>query len=320
MDGLDEMIKMVNDKSGFTLIELSIVLVIIGLIIGGVLVGQDLIQSAAIRSTIAQIGKYNTAVRAFQNKYGYYPGDIPDPLASNSGLSARGVYSGEGDGDGVIKGTSAGGANNNCGFCVQSGETVMVWVDLATAGLIDGGFNTATLQSGQYFPSQINPALYFPAAKIGNNNYIYIFSGGLTGNGNALISDDSVWFGMSATTAIVTGSWQFSSSPGLTVAQAYNIDQKIDDGLPQSGRVLAIYYNNAATYGSNYQYHPTWAASGAAGADVWGGGGVGYIATTTATAYASTNCYDNNGVAGTQQYSTAKNATSVNCALSFKMQ
>ena len=48
-------------KSGFTLIELSIVLVIIGLIIGGILVGRDLINASAIRAQISQIDKYQQA-------------------------------------------------------------------------------------------------------------------------------------------------------------------------------------------------------------------------------------------------------------------
>jgi prepilin-type N-terminal cleavage/methylation domain-containing protein len=77
-------------QRGFTLIELSIVLVIIGLIIGGVLVGQDLIRAAGVRATISQIEQYNTAVNTFMEKYGYLPGDIKDPDASNFGLPPRG--------------------------------------------------------------------------------------------------------------------------------------------------------------------------------------------------------------------------------------
>ena len=48
-----------NSRAGFTLVELAIVLVIIGLIIGGVLVGQDLIKAATIRSTVSDLEKIN---------------------------------------------------------------------------------------------------------------------------------------------------------------------------------------------------------------------------------------------------------------------
>jgi len=61
------------EHSGFTLIELSIVLVIIGLIVGGVLVGRDLISAASVRAQITQIEKYQQAVNAFRDKYGGVP-------------------------------------------------------------------------------------------------------------------------------------------------------------------------------------------------------------------------------------------------------
>ena len=76
----------------------SIVLVIIGLIVGGVLVGQDLIQAAAVRATISQIEKFNTAAHAFQLKYSCLPGDCA--TAGNFGFVARGSAAGEGDGNG----------------------------------------------------------------------------------------------------------------------------------------------------------------------------------------------------------------------------
>src|ERR1017187_10122680 len=87
-------------KAGFTLVELSIVLVIIGLIIGGVLVGRDLISAAEVRAQISQIEKYQTAVNTFRDKYGYLPGDIPEPTASQYGFAARATDQGEGDGNG----------------------------------------------------------------------------------------------------------------------------------------------------------------------------------------------------------------------------
>src|SRR5580692_12405602 len=79
-------------ETAFTLIEMSIVLVIIGLIVGGVLVGQDLIRAAGVRAQISQIEKYNTAVNTFYGKYGYLPGDIPAEPAAQFGFAPRGTY------------------------------------------------------------------------------------------------------------------------------------------------------------------------------------------------------------------------------------
>ena len=95
--------------AGFTLIEISIVLVIIGLLVGGILTGQSLIDAATQRAQIAQIQKYNTALHTFELKYnGYLPGDIPYTTAGQFGLfnqGSNGTYNGwigSGDGNGFI--------------------------------------------------------------------------------------------------------------------------------------------------------------------------------------------------------------------------
>ena len=74
-------------NSGFTLIELSIVLVIIGLIVGGVLVGQELIRAAGIRATISQVEQYQTAANTFFDKFGALPGDITPAAVTAFGFA-----------------------------------------------------------------------------------------------------------------------------------------------------------------------------------------------------------------------------------------
>ncbi len=302
-------------KLGFTLIELSIVLVIIGLIVGGILVGQDLIQAAAIRAQISQIEKYNSAVNTFRAKYGYLPGDIPEPQASQFGFKARGTTPGQGDGNGVIEGLGW-PATTSCGSCTTGGEAVMFWEDL-TAGnaLIDGNFNTASISSYMGAVSAANVGLYLPSAKIGNGNYVYVWSGGYTsgfqwssyvGGG-----DGQNYYGLIAVTTAGTGgsSPNITSAPALSVKQAYNIDSKIDDGLPQSGKVKAIYE----------AYNEMWWAIG-------GGGAVAtiYAPSTPGAAEpaSATSCFDNGNTANaTNQYSMEQNGGSgINCALSFKFQ
>src|SRR5882757_2419229 len=112
--------KATQKEAGFTLIELSIVLVIIGLIVGGVLVGQDLIRAAEVRATISQIEKYNTAVNTFRGKYNALPGDMNSSTATAFSFATRGGAAGQGDGNGVIEGPGPNGY-------VQAGETLSFW-------------------------------------------------------------------------------------------------------------------------------------------------------------------------------------------------
>jgi prepilin-type N-terminal cleavage/methylation domain-containing protein len=143
---------------GFTLIEMSIVLVIIGLIVGGVLVGQDLIRAASVRAQISQIERFNTAVNTFYGKYQALPGDMNASVAGQFGFAARGPYAGEGDGNGFIEGNYGNQAGGNDGSAQGDGETLLFWQDLTYANgqninLIEGSFNVTSPNPATTVPS-----------------------------------------------------------------------------------------------------------------------------------------------------------------------
>jgi prepilin-type N-terminal cleavage/methylation domain-containing protein len=135
-------------RDGFTLIELSIVLVIIGLIVGGVLVGQDLIKAAQLRAVLTEIDKFNTAANTFLGKYDCLPGDCTNIAATLADhiqggypydKSGHSIFNGNGNGtiDGFNESTycaTAPGANNNGYTNIM--EIWGFWHHLALSGMI----------------------------------------------------------------------------------------------------------------------------------------------------------------------------------------
>jgi hypothetical protein len=286
---------------------MSIVLVIIGLIIGGVLVGQDLIRAAYVRAQLSQIEKFNTAVNTFYGKYQALPGDMNATTTSFYGFTPRGTNSGQGDGNGLIEGS---GFYQNANE--SSGETLMFWNDLTYANgmnldLVQGSFSTYsnfanTCSTGFGGGWCSNPQLFFPLAKLGGNLYVVAWSN----NGYNFFSVNSMYaWGNGGCGG--AGTWNITQ-PACTkipVNIAYAIDSKIDDGYPESGRVLAMYPGAGAM----------WANTGfPAGDDA-----------SAAVAGSATTCYDNSGTAvssgGGVHYSTEVNSgNGSNCALSFQFQ
>lgn len=271
-------------RLGFTLIELSIVLVIIGLLVGGVLTGQNLIKAAEARAEISQVEKYNTAVNTFEGKYGALPGDMNVATATQFGFVTTGCNGSQGhrDGNGLIDGWSSPYIYDQ-----TIGETGVFWGDLSQAGLIDGTYpnSGAVINGCSPGATPITSATagkYFPPAKIGGGNFLYVYEiGGFN------------WYGLSAVVS-ASGANSLYSNPGLSVIQAYNIDKKIDDGFPTTGDVQATYIN---------------------GAD----GNVPPIIAPNAGADSASTCYNTGG--STPAYSIGyQNGAGVNCALSFRFQ
>ncbi|MDE3037759.1 MAG: prepilin-type N-terminal cleavage/methylation domain-containing protein, partial [Pseudomonadota bacterium] len=226
-------------ESGFTLIELSIVLVIIGLIVGGVLVGQNLIQAAQIRATLTQIEHFNTEVNTFRTKYNGIPGDLSASLAGSYGLfQLTTAGTGMGDGNGIIEDGNggAGGANKN----TFAGEISTFWRQLSDANLVEGSFGSvanALLKAASGVPTGVIPdttsgtllSMAVPVAKLGSGLGFDVFSGNGF-NYYALLPITSI----SASGVITVG------TAGISPITATNMDTKVDDGEPNTGIVRAL--------------------------------------------------------------------------------
>lgn len=96
-----------NHETGFTLVELSIVMVVIALLIGSMYVGGSaLIERGRVVALLAKIKDLGSAARAFKTQYGYFPGDLPNAgtlITANGGISAGCSYAAGGDvGDGLV--------------------------------------------------------------------------------------------------------------------------------------------------------------------------------------------------------------------------
>ncbi len=196
-----------ESQQGFTLVELAIVLVIIGLIIGGILKGQELIASARLKSTLTDVDAIRAASATFQDKYGGFPGDYfqgQAQLGTPNGITWTSPRCNGGnqlcDGDGIIEGNG------------RTNETLLFWQHLTLGNLISG------IEVAASVDDSIGAGL--PSAAIG---------GGLAVQYQAISGRTTHWLRLGTGAALTTGV--------ATGVQADGIDSKIDDGRPGTGSV-----------------------------------------------------------------------------------
>lgn len=223
--------------SGFTLIELSIVLVIIGLIVGGVLVGKDMIRAAQHRKIISEVDGFETAAHTFYDKYRCLPGDcnMATRFWGTTSVGSTQVTSGscyptlqpgpytdrtcDGNGNGAID---------------LYMESALAWQHLSLAKLTPGqwpgigGVGGQTGTPGVHIPmSAIPPAGYqlYDIRASGLSWYWY-GSQSITGNNFTLGGESS--------------DVAMDIDPFFTALEALQFDSKFDDGNVQTGNIRAM--------------------------------------------------------------------------------
>lgn len=188
-------------QKGFTLVEIAIVLVIIGLLLGGILKGQELINSARVRNLADQNSGIQAAYYGFIDRYRQVPGDWVNTNASQ----AIGVT--------VNQPTTAAANEGNGRVDNDLVEAAAVWEHLAKSNFLGGGFTpvdtTAPASAAAYITEQVGPVNAFNGALVLTRNAGY-----------AGTNSDRLNLHM-------------GSNVPVTIAR--ELDVKVDDGLPHTG-------------------------------------------------------------------------------------
>ena len=212
-----------KNNIGFTLVELSIVLVVIGLIVGGIMVGKSLIDSSNIHAQVQQLEKYNTAYHTFKLKYNAIPGDM---------VNASDYWAG------AVNGPGVGRLVNSAGWPYQIGNRLF-FIHISLAGLSNENIINSLVLGVGYPELKISPGMGMVAG--GQLHSLSSINGGLIQTSNpAVEAKRTAALYLDVSSPIINGSNQQNNNIGtLTPQQGQDIDRKIDDGKARQGKFLS---------------------------------------------------------------------------------
>lgn len=220
----------------FSLVELSIVLVILGLLTGGILAGQSLIRASEQRNFMSQIQRYSSSVIAFRDKYMAIPGDMNNATRfwgaadGSTGITVACLTA-------TATGTCNGNGDGSLNTPAYSLESYRFWQQMALAGLIEGTYTGVT---GPLATEDVIAGTNVPSTKLSATSVI---------NAQSLpnVTSASTWWfrGSYGYVAYLLGAdtngTNFNGDSAVIPAEmAWNIDAKLDDGKPGTGRVTTM--------------------------------------------------------------------------------
>jgi prepilin-type N-terminal cleavage/methylation domain-containing protein len=230
-------------RKGFSLIELSIVLVILGLLVGGILAGKSLIRASELRNLSTDIDKAQTAVAAFRDRYFGFPGDITNATSfwGKDTTNCNG-HTGAAGSPGTCNGDGSGSWANGSYF-----KQYIAWQHLSLAGLWPGTWpGIASIAPGQSVAGD-NSGVNLPVAKVAGAYGLITYK--FRSGGYRWISSVSTALYMASPRYNACCGAPFIDGSGLVAAEWWNLDTKLDDGKPGFGKLRtdSLYWGNCAS-------------------------------------------------------------------------
>jgi prepilin-type N-terminal cleavage/methylation domain-containing protein len=220
--------------SGFTLVEISIVMIIIGLLIGGVFGGIKLVENMQVNKTVQDLKSIESAALTFKDTYGRLPGDLTNPSVRLPNCTVAPCATG-GNGNRIL-GTAILGS----GAISATDENFTFWHHLQAANLLSMGYkNTTDMTVGE---GQPEPAI----------------GGALRiSDWNTNVGGCPIPFSRSAIATTSIDSAAFTSESVASCSSLESIDRKIDDGMPDIGKFIMGWNCVAAGTVCTRNYSPT---------------------------------------------------------------